>query len=58
MPTDYHGGTPLPVLMDPYGGPHGRRCFRWPGITHVTPWKHIAGKLLQVDFLRRALRPG
>ncbi|MFF0113762.1 S9 family peptidase [Streptomyces prasinus] len=25
MPRDYHGGTPLPVLMDPYGGPHGQR---------------------------------
>ncbi|MFF5017195.1 alpha/beta fold hydrolase [Streptomyces sp. NPDC001165] len=25
MPTDYHGDTPLPVLLDPYGGPHGPR---------------------------------
>ncbi|MEU6281154.1 prolyl oligopeptidase family serine peptidase [Streptomyces sp. NPDC047028] len=25
MPTDYSGDTPLPVLMDPYGGPHGQR---------------------------------
>ncbi|MFG3203260.1 prolyl oligopeptidase family serine peptidase [Streptomyces sp. NPDC048192] len=25
MPQDYHGDTPLPVLMDPYGGPHGQR---------------------------------
>ncbi|MEU7058470.1 prolyl oligopeptidase family serine peptidase [Streptomyces sp. NPDC046197] len=25
MPTDYPGDTPLPVLMDPYGGPHGSR---------------------------------
>ena len=25
MPRDYHGDTPLPVLMDPYGGPHGPR---------------------------------
>lgn len=25
MPTDYPGGAPLPVLMDPYGGPHGQR---------------------------------
>jgi dipeptidyl-peptidase-4 len=25
MPTDYPGDTPLPVLMDPYGGPHGPR---------------------------------
>ncbi|KOU70116.1 peptidase S9 [Streptomyces sp. MMG1533] len=25
MPTDYHGDNPLPVLLDPYGGPHGQR---------------------------------
>ncbi|MFB7657031.1 MULTISPECIES: prolyl oligopeptidase family serine peptidase [unclassified Streptomyces] len=25
MPTDYHGDTLLPVLLDPYGGPHGQR---------------------------------
>ncbi|MFF3590102.1 prolyl oligopeptidase family serine peptidase [Streptomyces sp. NPDC002387] len=25
MPTDYSGDTPLPVLLDPYGGPHGQR---------------------------------
>ncbi|MFF7124007.1 alpha/beta fold hydrolase [Streptomyces sp. NPDC008240] len=25
MPTDYTGDTPLPVLLDPYGGPHGPR---------------------------------
>ncbi|OIJ86834.1 prolyl oligopeptidase family serine peptidase [Streptomyces colonosanans] len=25
MPTDYSDDTPLPVLMDPYGGPHGQR---------------------------------
>ncbi|MGW1717695.1 prolyl oligopeptidase family serine peptidase [Streptomyces sp. NPDC002156] len=25
MPNDYDGVTPLPVLMDPYGGPHGPR---------------------------------
>ncbi|MFJ4564402.1 prolyl oligopeptidase family serine peptidase [Streptomyces caelestis] len=27
MPQDYAGDTPLPVLMDPYGGPHGQRVF-------------------------------
>ncbi|GAA0918515.1 alpha/beta fold hydrolase [Streptomyces thermoalcalitolerans] len=27
MPTDYSGDTPLPVLMDPYGGPHGPRVL-------------------------------
>ncbi|MGW1162777.1 prolyl oligopeptidase family serine peptidase [Streptomyces sp. NPDC002513] len=25
MPTDYSGDTSLPVLLDPYGGPHGQR---------------------------------
>ncbi|MET7684056.1 prolyl oligopeptidase family serine peptidase [Streptomyces sp. NPDC005423] len=25
MPRDYDGRNPLPVLMDPYGGPHGQR---------------------------------
>ena len=27
MPTDYDGDGPLPVLMDPYGGPHGPRVL-------------------------------
>ncbi|MEU5635826.1 prolyl oligopeptidase family serine peptidase [Streptomyces rishiriensis] len=27
MPTDYPGDTPLPVLLDPYGGPHGQRVL-------------------------------
>ncbi|MEU6771235.1 prolyl oligopeptidase family serine peptidase [Streptomyces sp. NPDC046759] len=27
MPRDYHGDTPLPVLLDPYGGPHGQRVL-------------------------------
>ncbi|MFF4832022.1 prolyl oligopeptidase family serine peptidase [Streptomyces sp. NPDC001315] len=25
MPSDYPGDTPLPVLLDPYGGPHAQR---------------------------------
>ncbi|MFK4098734.1 prolyl oligopeptidase family serine peptidase [Streptomyces sp. NPDC019531] len=25
LPRDYAGDTPLPVLLDPYGGPHGQR---------------------------------
>ncbi|MGX9883948.1 prolyl oligopeptidase family serine peptidase [Streptomyces sp. NPDC002276] len=25
MPRDYDGAGPLPVLLDPYGGPHGQR---------------------------------
>ncbi|WGD40918.1 S9 family peptidase [Streptomyces cathayae] len=27
MPRDYSGDAPLPVLMDPYGGPHGQRVL-------------------------------
>ncbi|GAA1016060.1 alpha/beta fold hydrolase [Streptomyces thermogriseus] len=27
MPTNYSGDAPLPVLMDPYGGPHGPRVL-------------------------------
>ncbi|MFI9821749.1 prolyl oligopeptidase family serine peptidase [Streptomyces sp. NPDC052013] len=27
MPRDYAGDSPLPVLMDPYGGPHGPRVL-------------------------------
>ncbi|MEU1530804.1 S9 family peptidase [Streptomyces fagopyri] len=27
MPEDYDGESPLPVLMDPYGGPHGPRVL-------------------------------
>ncbi|NNN32758.1 S9 family peptidase [Streptomyces sp. S3(2020)] len=27
LPHDHDGATPLPVLMDPYGGPHGPRVL-------------------------------
>ncbi|MFJ4891558.1 prolyl oligopeptidase family serine peptidase [Streptomyces sp. NPDC088788] len=27
MPNDYDGDNPLPVLLDPYGGPHGPRVL-------------------------------
>ncbi|MFE2043001.1 alpha/beta fold hydrolase [Streptomyces sp. NPDC059477] len=27
MPRDYHGDTPLPVLLDPYAGPHASRVL-------------------------------
>ncbi|MBY8341375.1 prolyl oligopeptidase family serine peptidase [Streptomyces spinosirectus] len=27
LPRDHDGVTPLPVLMDPYGGPHGQRVL-------------------------------
>ncbi|MBC9726939.1 S9 family peptidase [Streptomyces sp. TRM68367] len=35
MPRDYAGDTPLPVLMDPYGGPHGARVLAAHN-THLT----------------------
>ncbi|MFD6159951.1 prolyl oligopeptidase family serine peptidase [Nocardia sp. NPDC060256] len=27
LPRDHNGSTPLPVLLDPYGGPHGPRVL-------------------------------
>lgn len=27
LPSDYDGTAPLPVLVDPYGGPHGQRVL-------------------------------
>ena len=27
LPRDHHKGTPLPVLLDPYGGPHAQRVL-------------------------------
>ncbi|MFF3499025.1 prolyl oligopeptidase family serine peptidase [Streptomyces sp. NPDC003247] len=35
MPTDYPGDTSLPVLLDPYGGPHGPRVLAAHN-THLT----------------------
>ncbi len=29
LPTDHDGATPLPVLLDPYGGPHAQRVLRY-----------------------------
>ena len=28
LPSDHDGSTPLPVLLDPYGGPHAQRVLR------------------------------
>jgi dipeptidyl-peptidase-4 len=28
LPTDHDGRTPLPVLLDPYGGPHAQRVLK------------------------------
>ncbi|MFE0253605.1 prolyl oligopeptidase family serine peptidase [Streptomyces sp. NPDC059010] len=36
MPRDYAGDTPLPVLLDPYGGPHGARVVAAHN-AHLTP---------------------
>lgn len=33
-----HDGTPLPVLMDPYGGPHAQRVQRAAGLFHASQW--------------------
>ena len=34
----HHDGSPLPVLMDPYGGPHGQRVQRARGQFLVSQW--------------------
>jgi len=33
-----HDGSPLPVLMDPYGGPHAQRVQRSPGLWWSSQW--------------------
>ncbi|MDG2427339.1 MAG: prolyl oligopeptidase family serine peptidase [Acidimicrobiales bacterium] len=33
-----HDGSPLPVLMDPYGGPHGQRVQRFRGQFLTSQW--------------------
>jgi dipeptidyl-peptidase-4 len=33
-----HDGSPLPVLMDPYGGPHAQRVQRSPGLFFTSQW--------------------
>ncbi|MDE0928589.1 MAG: prolyl oligopeptidase family serine peptidase [Acidimicrobiales bacterium] len=35
---DQHDGSPLPVLMDPYGGPHAQRVQRARGQFLVSQW--------------------
>jgi dipeptidyl-peptidase 4 len=32
------GSGPLPVLMDPYGGPHAQRVLKAQGIFHTSQW--------------------
>ena len=33
-----HDGSPLPVLMDPYGGPHAQRVQRGAGLFYAAQW--------------------
>ncbi len=33
-----HDGTPLPVLVDPYGGPHALRVQKAAGLYHSSQW--------------------
>ena len=35
---DGHDGSPLPVLMDPYGGPHAQRVLRSQGAFATSQW--------------------
>ena len=37
VPHD-HDGSPLPVLMDPYGGPHAQRVQQAAGLFHASQW--------------------
>ncbi|MGE3663377.1 MAG: prolyl oligopeptidase family serine peptidase [Pseudonocardia sp.] len=38
LPTWYEPGTPLPVLMDPYGGPHAQRVIAARGAHLTSQW--------------------
>ncbi|MEM9463804.1 MAG: prolyl oligopeptidase family serine peptidase [Actinomycetota bacterium] len=38
LPNGHDGVTPLPVLMDPYGGPHAQRAQRAAGLFHASQW--------------------
>jgi dipeptidyl-peptidase-4 len=37
LPAD-HDGSPLPVLLDPYGGPHALRCLRSSDVFATSQW--------------------
>jgi dipeptidyl-peptidase-4 len=37
-PTDYDGDRPLPVLLDPYGGPHAQRVLKTHNAHLVSQW--------------------
>ena len=38
LPTDHNGETTLPVLLDPYGGPHAQRVRNARGLFGVSQW--------------------
>ncbi|MDH5520408.1 MAG: prolyl oligopeptidase family serine peptidase, partial [Acidimicrobiia bacterium] len=38
FPTDYEGNEPLPVLLDPYGGPHAQRVLKTHNSHLVSQW--------------------
>ncbi len=38
LPQDHDGKTPLPVLMDPYGGPHAQRVLKTQNSHLVSQW--------------------
>ncbi len=38
FPTDYEGDEPLPVLLDPYGGPHAQRVLKTHNAHLVSQW--------------------
>lgn len=38
LPAGHDGVTPLPVLMDPYGGPHAQRVQKAAGLFYASQW--------------------
>ena len=38
LPNGHDGVTPLPVLMDPYGGPHAQRVQRSASLFYASQW--------------------
>ena len=38
FPSDYEGDQPLPVLLDPYGGPHAQRVLKTHNAHLVSQW--------------------
>ena len=38
LPSGHDGVSPLPVLMDPYGGPHAQRVQKAAGLFYASQW--------------------